>query len=161
MPHTWLQVLPIIAVTALSACAPQNCDPSRTDLFTGVGCSAGGGYVARTQGLQSQYGAAANNAQGQTLAAREAQQEAEEAQRDLNQRQAELALLDRQTDALHARLIAARRDHSLSEARLQAAEGNLKELMHQRQATSASPTDSDLAVIKSRQKKVADIMSEM
>ena len=161
MLRFWLRFPPIIAFAALSACAAQNCDPNRTDLFTGIGCSAGGGYATRTQGLQSQYGAAASNAQGQTLAAREAQQEAAEAQRDLSERQIELASLDRRTDALHARIVAARRNHTLSEARLRAAEANLKELTQQRQVNPAVPSNADLDAIKARQKKVADIMSEM
>lgn len=161
LQHPWFRFAPMFALAALSACAGQNCDPSRTDLFTGIGCSAGGGYTARTQGLQSQYGAAASNAQGQTLAAREAQQEAAEAQHDLSERQVELAALDKKTATLHARLLAARHDHTLSEARLRAAETNLRELTDQRQATSPTPSDADLAGIKARQKKMADIMSEM
>jgi chromosome segregation ATPase len=159
------RLTPSLALTCilalLSSCASQDCDPSRTDLFTGVGCSVGNGYNGRSQALQSQYTAAQQNAQTQSLAAREAGREAAEAQDALARRRNELAMLDRQAEALRARLKAVREGGRISEARLHAAQSSLASLSRQRQETSAAPSQAELDALKRRQQKVADIMSAM
>ncbi len=111
--------------------------------------------------MQGQYQAATSNANQQSLTAIEAQQAAADSQGELEQREAELASLDARTRSLRARLDEARRHHRLSEARLQAAEASLASLGKQRRQTGATSSRADIAALKIRQQKLADILSQM
>ena len=145
----------------MTGCAAQQCDPNRADLFSGIGCAAGGGYANRTRDLQGQYQAASSNAQSQSLAAIAAQQEVGDAQAQLAQRERELAELDQSSAELRRRLDAAKHQHGVSQDRVKAAEAELARLRQERSRTGASSSQAQIDALKQRQQKVADIMARM
>lgn len=151
----------VAALFAIAGCAAQDCDPNRADLFAGIGCSVGGGYATRTQGLQAQYQAASANAQSQSLAAITAEQEAQNSQDELRRRQAELADLDRSTGDLRRRLAIAKRQHTASAERVRAAETQLAALTQERQTVGAASSPGQIDDLKRQQQKLADILSQM
>ena len=152
-------IMPMLMLTA--GCAAQQCDPNRTDLFSGIGCAAGGGYAARTRDLQGQYQAASSNAQSQSLAAIAAQQDVGDSQAQLAQRERELAELDQLSADLRRRLDAAKRQHGVSRDRIKAVEAELARLRQQRSQTGASSSQAQIDALKQRQQKIADIMARM
>ncbi len=145
----------------VAGCAAQQCDPNRADLFSGIGCAAGGGYATRTRDLQGQYQTASTNAQSQSLAAIAAQQEESDSQAQLAQRERELAELDQSSDELRRRLDVAKRQQGVSRDRVKAAEAELARLSQQRSQTGASSSQAQIDALKQRQKKIADIMARM
>ena len=83
----------LMLILALGGCTAAQCDPSRADFFSGVGCSVGSGYSQRTGALQNTLA----TEQGRDVAAR---QEAVQQQRVAAASEADLAALQRRVNEM-------------------------------------------------------------
>jgi chromosome segregation ATPase len=143
---------------ALGGCTAAQCDPSRADFFTGVGCAAGPGYADRRTALQ-------NTLAGEQYQAYAARQEAVEQHRRAAQYEATAAALQQQLvqirrdqAALRQRLAAAARRRGAGDTRVRQASAQLDQLERrtQTQQTSASP---DAGQVRELQQQVQQLVT--
>ena len=142
------------ALLALTACTPQQCDPSQAGFFSGIGCAASGSYATRNQyqqvELAQQRAAAAQSrdqAQGEGARASQALLTRDQARR-------RLATVDQQNTQLRARLAAARSRGGVDRARLDAAQAELDDLQRQRAALQErGATNEDIRALEDHQRR--------
>lgn len=148
-----------LALAPLMGCAASQCDPSQADLFSGIGCQVSGAYAQRTAEQQAQLGVANDAAAMAETSSAQASLSASDAEETLKERRAQLRQLEKRTNSLQQRVIAARASNSVSLKALQQAELELNRLkLAQRQAGS-DPDSATLAKIKARQAQLAEILA--
>jgi chromosome segregation ATPase len=129
---------------ALAACAPGDCDPNNAELFTGIGCAAGGGYRARETTLRDSLAASqARELESQAAATRASADEAN-ARMDLDARRRQLAILDGRLQQLSRQVEAARHRRDVDQTALRRAEANLEALRARRAQLPAQPSQQQL-----------------
>lgn len=127
----------------LAGCTSGGCDPSRADLFSGIGCAVSGDYARRTADLQQGVDDARLRAgyNREQLARAEADRAA--AEDEHRQRLNQLALLDGRLGALKARIAEARR-RGVDEGTLAPAQQRANELDRQRGGLSPAASRAEL-----------------
>jgi chromosome segregation protein len=146
----------VIILAALSGCTAADCDPSRADLFSGIGCAASGSYAARESQLRSGVAAAqANELERQSEASRAAA-DAANAQQDLVHKRQQLAAVDRQLNTLRLRLDAARQRQGVDQEALRRAQAELDALRTQRAQVSPQSNDADLRALDAPMRELGD-----
>lgn len=154
-------VVLLIGGSSLAACAAQQCDPNRADLFSGIGCSVGHGYSNRTATLRGQYQATSAQAQQAQANAQQAEAEASSVQTSVQQRRIQLAQLDVRTRGLRQKLAVLRNSSTASEAQKAAAEQGMNDLNAARAQAGNDPSSQKVQELQARQQHVADILSQM
>jgi predicted RNase H-like nuclease (RuvC/YqgF family) len=136
----------LIVVLALGGCSAAQCDPSRADFFSGVGCSVGGGYGQRTGALQNTL----STEQSRDIAAREeaGQQEhiaaASEAEAQSLQRRVDE--MQRSQAKLRQQLAAAQQRRGAQDSTLQKARRDVDQLDRKIREQQVSPSPDAAAV---------------
>ena len=138
-----------MGLALLAACTPADCDPTRADLFAGVGCTASGSYAARVTGLQNNLAAAQANELQQRADASRVAGEAVAAQQDLNRRRSQLAVLDGRWRGLQRQLDEASRRQNVDQAAVRDAEAKLAALRAKRGQATPQTGDADLRALES------------
>jgi hypothetical protein len=152
---------PFVVLVSLAGCAAGGCDPGSAGFFSGIGCSAGGGYNQRSTSLQQQagyeQGIAAQAAQGSAVARADA--DAAESQELALRRQ--VTLIQSGNADLQRRLVAARARRGASDQQYQAAQAHLSQLEEQTKAQLAgSPDPAEVARLQqSRRALLAELGS--
>lgn len=153
----------LLLVLALGSCTTAQCDPSRADFFSGVGCSVGSGYNQRTSTLQN------------TLATEQtrdvtARQEAIQQQRIAASSEADLAALQRRVHEmqrnqakLHQQLAQVQQHRGAQDATLQQARRELDQLDRKirEQQTSPMPDATTVKQLQDAQNKLVEEISRL
>jgi chromosome segregation ATPase len=142
------QAAAIVMLTALAACSPADCDPSRAELFTGIGCAASGSYAARETGLRNGLAAAQANELERQAQANQAASDAANAQRELTRKRDQLAMLDGRLNALKRELDAARRRQGVDQDALHRAQAELAALQARRAQVTPQSNDAELRALE-------------
>jgi chromosome segregation ATPase len=149
-------------LATLAACSsPGACDPTRADLFTGIGCSVGGGYSTRTTDLVSQRDAAEQERLQQIAAEGQADTERAAAEQQLRDRQQRLATLRRQTTDMQRRLDAARQRQGADAAAVAHVQAELTALQQQQTALPAAPSDAEIRAVEQQRQQVLRLINQM
>ncbi|MDI2090197.1 hypothetical protein [Commensalibacter oyaizuii] len=134
----------------LVGCASaQECNPDNAGLFSGIGCSVGGGYQQRTQNLQNQLGSEQQSALQQQQQAQQAYQQANQLQNDIAQRRNELSKIDSQAWSIRQKLQKAKANHSLTQQEIKKKEQQLASYNNKRAKVSTNPSQQDLDSLSS------------
>jgi chromosome segregation ATPase len=158
-----MRAMILVLMLALGGCAAAQCDPSRADFFSGVGCSVGGGYGQRTGALQNTLA----TEQGRDVAAR---QEAVQQQRVAAASEADLAALQRRVSEmqrsqarLHQQLAQAQQRRGAQDAGLQQARRELDQLDRKikEQQTSRAPDATTVQQLQDAQSKLVEEISRL
>lgn len=146
-------LVPVLAV--LSGCAATNCDPDKTNFYSGLGCTVGNGYSQRTQNLSEKL--RENNADAASARAslEQAQAQASAAQESVAQRRAALQKMNTTTAQLKKKLASAIKAHTLSAQQEAQAKAELAAI----KANSANPTAANNQKAKESQQRMADILA--
>jgi chromosome segregation ATPase len=142
------QVAAVVALVALAACTPADCDPSHAELFAGIGCAASGSYTAREAGLRNGLAAAQANELEQQAQANQAAAEAMSAQQDLVRKREQLAKLDGRLIALKRQLDAARGRAGVDQEALRRAQADLTTLQARRDQVTPQSSEADLRALE-------------
>jgi hypothetical protein len=154
----WLVLaLPLTAV----GCSASQCDPSQADLFTGIGCAVGNGYSERHQEQVDQLQSADTDLAQAQIRNQNAQGEEAAAQANLSHRQAEMLVLVNRTAELQARVQAAEATHTIDSTELQKLNDEVAALRRLQGTDAGVPSAAQLAAIRARQAKLAEILAEM
>jgi chromosome segregation ATPase len=149
-------IIALAAAAALAGCTTADCDPSRADLFSGIGCSASGRYAAREAGLRNDLAGAQANELEQQAHANAAAADAARAQSDLQAKRQAVAKLDRQLDSLKRQVAAARQRQGVDQASLGRAEADLAALQARREQVSPQSNDADLRALERSTQELND-----
>jgi chromosome segregation ATPase len=153
----------VLMLLALGGCTAAQCDPSRADFFSGVGCSVGGGYSQRTGALQNTLTAE----QSRDIAAR---QEAARQQRIAAASEADLAALQRRVNEmqrnqarLRQQVAQAQQRRGAQDATLQQARRDLDQLDRRirEQQTSRTPDAATVRQLQDAQNKLVEEISRL
>ena len=142
---------PVAIAILLAGCVggPQDCDPTRTTLFDGIACSAGGGYQQRQMALGQQQRAAEANAYRARADAAQAGQQQAAAEARLRSLQAEVARQNRELAAMRRQLDQARAQQA-DPAAVRNAEARLAEAERMQPASRAELAERDAAQARAR-----------
>jgi hypothetical protein len=146
----------------LGACAsPGACDPTQADLFSGIGCSVGGGYATRTTDLTQQRNAAQAQQQASVAAQNAAAADSAAAQQELLDRQQQVAALRRQTATMQGQLNAARQRQNVDSTKLAQAQAQLAALQRDEAALPPAPSQEQLQAVQRRWQDLRELMHQM
>ena len=140
---------------ASAACTPQACDPSQAGFFSGIGCEASGSYATRNQYQQTAL-AQQSSALLQNRAA--AINEGDRANRALigrDEARRRLAVSDRETQRLRARLASARARGG-DDVRLHQAQAEVDALQSQRAGLQNGASPEQLRAYEDRHRRMMD-----
>jgi hypothetical protein len=152
----------LAALATLAACSsPGACDPTRADLFTGIGCSVGGGYNTRTTELVSQRDAAEQERLQQIAAESRADTERTVAEQQLRDHQQRLATLRRQTADMQRRLDAARLRQGADAEAAAHVQAELTALQQRQAALPAAPSDAEIRAVEQQRQQVLRLINQM
>jgi chromosome segregation ATPase len=158
-----MRAMILVLMLALGGCTAAQCDPSRADFFSGVGCSVGGGYNQRTGTLQNTL----STEQGRDVAAR---QEAVQQQRIAATSEADLAALQRRVNEmqrnqarLHQQLAQVQQRRGAQDATLQQTRRELDQLDRKikEQQTSRAPDATTVQQLQDAQSKLVEEISRL
>lgn len=154
------RTLYISGVVVLAGCAAKECDPNQTDLYSGFGCTVGGGYAQRTQSLSQQLKESSAASASARQALDKANAEAKAAQSTLASRRAQLKKLNGRTAALQKELTQAKAAHQLTAQQVQQAKADM-DSMKAGGKVGGSPTTADLQRIQESQERMADLLGHI
>jgi chromosome segregation ATPase len=148
------QAVALIVLAVVAGCTTADCDPSHADLFAGIGCAASGQYGARETGLRNDLAAAQANELEQKASAGRAAAQAQDAQRDLESKQQQVAILDGQLAALKRQVDAARRRQGVDQAALDRARAELAGLQARRAQLSPQSNEAEIRALDEKTREL-------
>lgn len=144
---------------ALAACTPADCDPSRAELFAGIGCAASGSYAAREAKLRNDVVAAQAIELQRQAQASQAAAGAAIAQQDLVRRRNQLSMLDGRLRELRRQIDAARQRQGVDQTALHNAEAQLAALQARRARVTPQSNDADLRALEGPTRELGETLS--
>lgn len=160
MVHEPKVLLALVGLFGLVGCASsQDCDPTRTTFFDGIGCQTGGGYQARQAALAQENRAADERRARAGLDARAAEQNQAASQAALAAAQERARRQDQELEILRRRLDEVSKRRGVSSARLREAHARLAEA--ERLRRTGSVTERDLAARQEAQDNANALIREL
>jgi chromosome segregation ATPase len=150
------QAAALLALAFVAGCTTADCDPSRAELFAGIGCAASGQYATRETGLRNNLATAQANELEQQARASAAAAEAKSAQQTLESKQQQVAILDGQLAALRRQVDAARRRQGVDQAALNRAQADLAALQARRAQVSPQSNEADIRALDQKTKELTE-----
>ena len=150
---------PRVAVSAflcLASCSAGNCDASQAGFFSGLSCSANGGYERRENGLRNDLANANASKMDYKSRADQAAAEAQEAEQAVRRQKQLLASVDSRLAVLRRQLDAAQRTDGTNRAELRRAEHDYAMLRDRRRQLSDHSSDDDVRAFDSATRELSD-----
>lgn len=143
------------ALLGAAGCTPQSCDPSQAGFLSGIGCEASGSYATRNQYQQSALAQENATALQNRAAAINEGGRANRALIGRDEARRRLAVSDRDTQRLRARLAAARASGG-DQVRLHQAQAEVDALQSQRAGLQNGATPDQLRAYEERHRRMMD-----